>query len=197
MSNKPVRRRLRTEQRRLELIRSAAQLLGTRPYDDVSTDEIAEHAGASRALLYHYFPSKQELAHEVVQHESTALRAAIEGRELSAALAAYLDYVESHPDGYRLLHEGALRLDSEIRGVLSESREHIERIVLELLGTPNPDPAMRLAVRGWTGFVIAVCLEWVNDSSIERQTVEAVLTRSLEAYQTESPRSTASDPPSM
>ncbi|WP_168627564.1 MULTISPECIES: TetR/AcrR family transcriptional regulator [unclassified Cryobacterium] len=175
-----MRRRLTTEQRRLELIRSAAQLLGTRPYEDVSIDEIAEHAGASRALLYHYFPSKQELAREVVQHESTALRAAIEGQDLPAALAAYLDYVESHPDGYRLLHEGALRLDSEIRGVISESREHVERIVLELLGTTNPGPAARLAVRGWTGFVIAICLEWINDSGIDRRTVEAILTRSLD-----------------
>ncbi|MHA6668839.1 TetR/AcrR family transcriptional regulator [Homoserinimonas sp. A447] len=174
-----MRRRLTTARRREELITAAAHLLGTRPDDEVSIDEIAKHAGASRALLYHYFSSKQELVRAVVAHEATALREAIEGQELSAALAAYLDYVESHPHGYRLLHEGALRLDSEVRDLIAESRTHIERTVLSLLRTPHSDPVTRLAIRGWTGFVITICLEWVNDESLDRQTVEALLKRSL------------------
>ena len=180
MSNKPERRRLTTEQRRHELIKAAAHLFGTRPYDDVSIDEIAEAAGASRALLYHYFASKQQLVRAVVEHESTALRAAIQGQELSSALAAYLDYVESHPHGYRLLHQGALGFDGEIRAMITESREHIERIVLDRLHSSGAGVETRLAIRGWTGFAITVCLDWINDSSIDRQTVESVLMRSLD-----------------
>ena len=53
-----ARRRLSPEDRRAELLALGAEVFGKRPYDEVRIDEIAERAGVSRALMYHYFPDK-------------------------------------------------------------------------------------------------------------------------------------------
>ena len=59
MSESPARRRLSPEDRRSELLALGAEVFGQRPYDEVRIDEIAERAGVSRALMYHYFPDKR------------------------------------------------------------------------------------------------------------------------------------------
>lgn len=176
----PVRRRLPTAQRQQEIIIAAATLLGSRPLEHVSVDEIAERAGTSRALVYHYFSSKADLVRAVVEHESLALRATISGQGLSSAVAAYLDYVETHPHGYRLLHDGALSGDVEIRAMIRESRRLMERLVLDHFGINEPDREMRWVVRGWTGFTVAICLDWIDVQCADRATIEALLIRSVE-----------------
>lgn len=40
---------------------AALELFSTRDAEDVSIDDVASAAGASRALVYHYFGGKQEL----------------------------------------------------------------------------------------------------------------------------------------
>ena len=54
------RRRLSTDERREQLLAAGAELLGRRPYDEVSIEEIAAAAGVSKGLLYHYFPTKKD-----------------------------------------------------------------------------------------------------------------------------------------
>ena len=54
------RSRLSTDARREQLLDAGAELLGRRPYDEVSIEEIATAAGVSKGLLYHYFPTKQD-----------------------------------------------------------------------------------------------------------------------------------------
>src|SRR5262249_52259078 len=55
------RRRLSVDRRRDELIEAALDLLSQRGPEEVSVDDVAQAAGASRALVYHYFGTKQEL----------------------------------------------------------------------------------------------------------------------------------------
>lgn len=47
--------RLQTEERRAQLLEASLVLFTERSYDDVSIDDIAESAGVSKGLLYHYF----------------------------------------------------------------------------------------------------------------------------------------------
>src|SRR4051794_17797661 len=58
---RPSRRRLSVDERRDELIAAALELFSNRQPEDISIDEVADAAGASRALVYHYFGGKQEL----------------------------------------------------------------------------------------------------------------------------------------
>src|ERR1700752_4183635 len=67
------RRRLSPDDRRNELLALGAEVFGQRPYDDVRIDEIAERAGVSRALMYHYFPDKRAFFAAVVKDEADRL----------------------------------------------------------------------------------------------------------------------------
>ncbi|MDT7795553.1 MAG: hypothetical protein QOD59_4994, partial [Mycobacterium sp.] len=67
------RRRLSPDDRRNELLALGAEVFGQRPYDDVRIDEIAERAGVSRALMYHYFPDKRAFFAAVVRAEGERL----------------------------------------------------------------------------------------------------------------------------
>ena len=67
------RRRLSPDERRNELLALGAEVFGQRPYDEVRIDEIAERAGVSRALMYHYFPDKRAFFAAVVRAEGERL----------------------------------------------------------------------------------------------------------------------------
>ena len=67
------RRRLSPDDRRSELLALGAEVFGERPYDEVRIDEIAERAGVSRALMYHYFPDKRAFFAAVVKAEGDRL----------------------------------------------------------------------------------------------------------------------------
>ena len=75
-----ARRRLSPEDRRAELLALGAEVFGKRPYDEVRIDEIAERAGVSRALMYHYFPDKRAFFAAVVKDEADRLYAATNNR---------------------------------------------------------------------------------------------------------------------
>ena len=61
------RTRLTPEARRAQLIELGVEMLATRTLDELSVEEIAQHAGISRGLLFHYFASKQEFHIEVAR----------------------------------------------------------------------------------------------------------------------------------
>ena len=65
-----TRRRLSTEERREQLLAVGARLFSESPYDDVWIEQVAEIAGVSRGLLYHYFPTKRDFFAAVVERES-------------------------------------------------------------------------------------------------------------------------------
>lgn len=56
-----VRRRMRREDRRDELLRHAIEVFGRLGFRNATTSELARTAGVSEALLYQHFPSKQSL----------------------------------------------------------------------------------------------------------------------------------------
>jgi AcrR family transcriptional regulator len=54
------------EERREQILESAARLFSARRYDEVLMDEIAREAGVAKGTLYSYFPDKEELYFAVV-----------------------------------------------------------------------------------------------------------------------------------
>jgi len=61
--------RVRTEEKRTEIIREAADLLEELGYDRCSMALLADRLGGSKATLYGYFPSKEELLRAVLQFQ--------------------------------------------------------------------------------------------------------------------------------
>jgi AcrR family transcriptional regulator len=58
----PRRGRPRSETARKAILRSAGELLLARDLNSISMDAVAEHAGASKATIYRWWPSKELLA---------------------------------------------------------------------------------------------------------------------------------------
>ncbi len=57
---------MKRENTRRKIISAAFELFSEKSYHDVSVEEIAKKAGLSKGGLFHYFPSKYELARTVL-----------------------------------------------------------------------------------------------------------------------------------
>jgi len=165
----PPRARLDVDERRKQLVALGLDLFGARPFDEVSIDELAAAAGISKGLLYHYFPTKKDFYVATVResarqlYERTSQDTAGEPLErLHAGLDAYLDYVVEHQQPYTALLRSGVGVDAEVARIVDDTRAALTARLLE--GTPvdAKDPLVRLAVRGWIGFVEAATLEWLD-----------------------------------
>lgn len=167
-----MRTRMSTEQRREQLLSIGAKLFAGRPYDEVWIEEVAEIAGVSRGLLYHYFKTKREFFAEVSRAERDRLLRmsapdpqASPLEQLATGLDVYIDYARSNPDGYRIVHRASA--DQEIRQVREEGfalqAERIEAALRELI---EVTPAVRLAIKGWLAFTSETILAWLDDPVI-------------------------------
>lgn len=183
----PAFRRLDTATRRQQLLATGAALFATQPYDEVWVDDVARTAGISRGLLYHYFGSKRGFLSAVVEQEAATLLAVTEPDDrlppperLRAVLDAYLDYVRAHPHGYRALFRGALGADTAIRSIVDGNlARQQERVLWAVVGPgPAPEP-VRLAVRGWLSFLVAVCLDWLENPVLDRTAVRELCADTL------------------
>ncbi|MEU6383778.1 TetR/AcrR family transcriptional regulator [Streptomyces bauhiniae] len=188
-----ARRRLSTEERREQLLAVGARLFSESPYDDVWIERVAEIAGVSRGLLYHYFPTKRDFFAAVVERESERMlrmTAAVPGvpvrEQLGAGLDAYLGYVEAHAHGFRAFHRADAAGDQAVRRVYQRALAAQERQILAALAAdPEFGPAFegspqaRLAVRGWLAFTTAVCLEWLREGEPGREQVRELCARAL------------------
>ncbi|MEH0548666.1 TetR/AcrR family transcriptional regulator [Streptomyces sp. B21-105] len=188
-----TRRRLSTGERREQLLSVGARLFSESPYDEVWIEQVAEIAGVSRGLLYHYFPTKRDFFAAVVERESermlrmTATVPGVPVREqLTDGLDAYLEYVETHAHGYRAFHRADAAGDRSVRAVYRRALAAQERQILAALGV-DPEfgpvfeerPEVRLAVRGWLAFTTAVCLEWLRGEELSREQVRDLCARAL------------------
>jgi AcrR family transcriptional regulator len=67
-------KRIPADERRQDLMRVAERLFATRPYGDISVQEIADEAGVARGLIHHYFGGKDDIL-AAVMREMTPNRA--------------------------------------------------------------------------------------------------------------------------
>jgi AcrR family transcriptional regulator len=188
-----TRRRLSTEERREQLLSVGARLFSESPYDEVWIEQVAEIAGVSRGLLYHYFPTKRDFFAAVVERESERmlrLTAAVPGtpvrEQLSAGLDTFLAYVEAHAHGFRAFHRADAAGDQAVRRVYQRALAAQEQQILAALDA-DPDvpggiedrPELRIAVRGWLAFTTAVCLEWLRGAELTREQLRDLCARAL------------------
>lgn len=76
--------RVRTEAKRQEIIRIAGELFEEQGYDRTSMSQISERLGGSKATLYGYFKSKEELLLAVLDYDVTEQAEALMNEFLSA-----------------------------------------------------------------------------------------------------------------
>lgn len=183
----PKRARMENDARRAQLLALGLGVFSNRAYDEVSMEDIARAAGISKGLVYHYFPTKRhfyvaalkEAARQLLEetapnaHEPADLR-------LRKGLEGYLSFVEKHARAYTTLMRGGIGVDKQAATVVEKTRAAFMERFFDAPEVANvATPAMRLAVRGWIGFVESTSLDWLERKAITRDALLDLWTRVL------------------
>ena len=181
------RRRLSVDDRRDELIAAALELFSSKPPETVSIDEVAAAAGASRALVYHYFGGKHELYVAALKSAagqlSKLLEPPTEGNpldRLGVSLHRYFDFVEDHAPGYvALLRGGPANRSGEVGEIIDRIRQLLLTRILHAMGVAEADPVLRLTMRSWLASVETAGLDWLERRDLRREQLEKLLVDQL------------------
>jgi len=184
MRSAPAYRRLENDERRRRLLELGARLFTEHAYDEISMAQIARAAGISKALLYHYFPSKQDYFVATLAGGAEELRARVEpdpslppAQALAEAVDAYLRWIEDNRDAYAKLFQSAGAVP-EVRELVAGVRTASAERILEGLGQAENARA-RIAVRGWLWFMDGACLDWIAHHDLERVELHGLLLGTL------------------
>jgi AcrR family transcriptional regulator len=182
----PAYTRLDVDERRRRLLELGADLFARHGYEELSMSRIAREAGISKALLYHYFPSKQAYFSATLEQAAIELAAATQPdpqkppvEQLSTSLDAFLAWVERHMGAYDKLIRSVGAVP-EVREIVDRVRdETAARILAGLAQGREPEPQLRAAVRGWLWFMDGVVLDWIEHRDIDRACLHGLLLGTL------------------
>jgi AcrR family transcriptional regulator len=182
----PAHTRLDVDERRRRLLELGAELFKRHGYEELSMARIAREAGISKALLYHYFPSKQAYFSATLEQAAEELAEATAPdparpplEQLSASLDAYLAWVERHMGAYDKLIRSVGAVP-EVRDLVERVRDETAARILEGISPgQEPTPALRAAARGWLWFMDGAVLDWIEHRDIDRQRLHSLLLGTL------------------
>jgi AcrR family transcriptional regulator len=180
----PAYTRLENDERRRRLLELGTRLFTEHAYDEISMARIAREAGISKALLYHYFPSKQDYFMATLAGGAEALRARVEpdptlppAQALATALDAYLAWIEDNAEAYAKLFRSVSGVP-EVRELVDGVRAGTAERILDGLGAADNARA-RTAVHGWLWFMDGACLDWIAHRDVSRVELHGLLLGTL------------------
>ncbi len=163
------------EARRAQLVDLGVQLLVAEPLENLTVLRVADLAGVSRALVFHYFPTVRELhiacleaaAQRLVETIEAAISAEDSTDPLRDGLRSFADYLGQQPTTF-LAMAGYSTTDSEFGGVFEAVRQQLIDLIVAAAGV-EADPHYRLLYRGWVAFVEASIMQWLAEPTISRE----------------------------
>lgn len=146
--------RPRDEETRQRILKSAAQLLEERCYDEITVDAIAEHSGAGKATIYRWWPNKAavliEAFRERISRELPFPDTGDFRKDIRQQLQNFTDIIYWGRRGkvFRAFIAGAQAdpevakafRESWIRPRRAEARKLFERYIAAGITDPNLDP---------------------------------------------------------
>lgn len=138
------------------LLMSAAAVFAEQGMEKASMAQIASHSGVSKALLYHYYPSKDVLIFAIIHEHLVGLEASITAavdeslapeEQLRVLVGVVLEEYRGADDAHKVQLVGSSALSDEqreqVRGVERQIVRHFSRVIRQI----NPaldDPARPL-----------------------------------------------------
>jgi AcrR family transcriptional regulator len=154
-------RRLSRDARRKQLVAAAMPIVAAQGFAEFSLDEVAAEADVSRNLLYHYFPDGRadvvRAVAEAAGHTLTDDWVTDESIPLPERLATnnarMIEHAMEPSDAWTIYQLARGASDPELR----ETVDHFVEVVvaatsLNQLGTEDPPPLARVALKGYLGF---------------------------------------------
>lgn len=194
--NSPAYSRLKTNERRRLLVEKGTQLFTEYSFDELSMAQIAKEAGVSKALLYHYFPSKSEFFMATLTENANDLVRRIEptsslppAQALVQMLTGYIEWIRENRSSYTKLLKSTAAIP-EVDQLVSAVRVSTANRIAETLepsgvlagkrSTPEADQAKVLAAKGWLWFVDGAVLEWLDSPVLSIEVLVDQLAKTLE-----------------
>lgn len=145
------------EEKQHGLLKSAATVFAEQGMEKASMAQIASHSGVSKALLYHYYPSKDSLIFAIVHTHLVELEAAIAiaaadpsqdpEDQLRVLVGVVLEKYRGADDAHRVQLIGTSALSDEQRAEIRAVERQIVRHFSDVLRRIHPsleDPARPL-----------------------------------------------------
>jgi AcrR family transcriptional regulator len=135
------------EEKQHGILASAAAVFAEQGMDKASMAQIAVHCGVSKALLYHYYPSKDELIFAIVNTHLVELEAAVAAAvdealdpraQLRILVGVVLEKYRGADDAHRVQLIGADALSEEQREAIKKVERQIVRHFSRVIRRINP-----------------------------------------------------------
>ncbi|SMF45802.1 transcriptional regulator, TetR family [Cellulosimicrobium cellulans J1] len=180
-------RRREPADRRRELLDAAARHADEHGLDALTPAGVAARAGASKALVFHYFGSTAGLRRAVALEAVAQLEAAAVAPDdrprperPALAVTAFLDAVEARRLVWQDLWRGALADDEATQAALARARDHLVLRLTSTVSATDDDalpaaPRLRLIAAGWVALVENVTAAWLAGSELSRAEVERLV----------------------
>jgi AcrR family transcriptional regulator len=182
-----MRPRMPRLERERQMLAVAGAAFASRGFHAVSMDEIAEQAGISKPMLYHYFGSKEGLYVAYVREEGRTLLAGMRDAtdptaspadRLAAGTLAFLRYVDEHRPGWSLLYREAVSRGGPLAAEIAELRAGVAAIVHRLFATvaaPDAGLTSEALAHAFVGAGESVANWWLEHPEVPREHVAQVL----------------------
>jgi AcrR family transcriptional regulator len=182
------RNRMTGPQRRQQLVEVGRALFAEKGFEGTSVEEIAATAGVSKPVIYEHFGGKEGLYAVVVDREIQALlgqiTAALTSHEgnaralLEAAATAFLDYIETSTDGFRILVRDSPPGQStgSFASLISDIASQVEHILAAEFKRRRLDPKTApLYAQMLVGMVAIPGGWWLDSRRMKKEDVAAHL----------------------
>ena len=181
--------RMPRSERRAQLLEAAQSVFVERGYHAAAMDDIAEHAGVSKPVLYQHFPGKLELylalldehcdTLERLVREAMAEPAEDNEDRVRATISAYFDFVSREGAAFRMIFESDLTSVPQVRARLDSVElacaESIAEVIAHDAGIPD-EHAMLLAT-GLAGMSQITARHWLAaESDLDREEATGLVT---------------------
>ena len=183
---KPVRTRMTGAERREQLIETARPIFAERGFEATAVEEVAARAGVSKPVVYEHFGGKEGLYAVVVDREVTTLLASMRAaltsgssRELlEQAALTLLEYVETRPDGFRILVRDTPigSTSGSFQTIIGDTAARVEGILADVFTRQGLDPRTApMYAQMLVGMVASLGQWWLDARKPARPVVAAHL----------------------
>ena len=191
MATKPeaAPRRLPSDERREQLSRIAMAVAAERGYTGTTLDEVAERAGVTRNLLYHYFPRGRldvfmtavERAGEELTEGWVTEPGMTQEERFAANLARLVEHALEPSDAWKLLRQSTVPGEPEIEKASERYRDVVlDSVALNNFGRADVSPLARAAIGSYMAF-FETTLDECRAEGLDRDEVGELLAAVLRA----------------
>ncbi|WP_426572299.1 TetR/AcrR family transcriptional regulator [Aquihabitans sp. McL0605] len=181
-----TRTRLSPDERRRQLLDLGLEMLAGRALHELSIEEVAEAAGISKALVFHYFGSRPAFLRAIAEAAADDFIAVTEpdpalslDDQLEQSMEAFVRYVADNRVGYVNLVRGPGGSEDAMQDLFEQTRGRVVDRIVSKLGPVDGSPAFRLVVRGWVAFAEEVTTTWVDQPVLTEEQLLRLLNDSL------------------